>query len=145
QRSSELVHEGQTSRIDNNDSLRTNNAELNQTGRGDEESQNLLARFDNLTSTSNEPSFSKKKSHGESEHQGTSYQRATPMHGSSEIVRKGNERAVYTNESSSANKTKSNQTGLTNEEFQNRRAQFENPSVKSDNRLAPESTGRVRA
>ncbi len=145
QRSSELVHEGQTSRIDNNDSLRTNNAELNQTGRGDEESQNLLARFDNLTSTSNEPSFSKKKSHGESEHQGTSYQRATPIHGSSEIVRKGNERAVYTNESSSANKTKSNQTGLTNEEFQNRRAQFENPSVKSDNRLAPESTGRVRA
>ncbi|MGA5590987.1 hypothetical protein ACPCF3_06260 [Enterococcus mundtii] len=145
QRSSELIHEGQTSRIDNNDSLRTNNAELNQTGRGDEESQNLLARFDNLTSTSNEPSFSKKKSYGESEHQGTSYQRATPMHGSSEIVRKGNERAVYTNESSSANKTKSNQTGLTNEEFQNRRAQFENPSVKSDNRLAPESTGRVRA
>ena len=144
QRSSELVHEGQTSRIDNNDSLRTNNVELNQTGRADEEFQNLFARFENQTSTSNEPSFSKKKSRGENEHQGTSYQRATTLHGSSEIVRKGNGSAVHTNDSASANETKSNQNDMTNEEFQNRRTRFENSSVKSDNHLASESTGRVR-
>ncbi|WP_205630765.1 hypothetical protein, partial [Enterococcus pernyi] len=145
QRSSELVHEGQTSRIDNNDSLRTNNVELNQTGRADEEFQNLFARFENQTSTSNEPSFSKKKSRGENEHQGTSYQRATTLHGSSEIVRKGNGSAVHTNDSASANETKSNQNDMTNEEFQNRRTRFENSSVKSDNHLASESTGRVKA
>ncbi|MEO2651564.1 hypothetical protein ABHA40_09115 [Enterococcus mundtii] len=145
QRSSELVQESQASRIDNNDSLRTNNAELSQTGRADEEFQNLRARFENLTGTSSEPSLSKKKSRGESEHQGTSYHRAITRHDSSESVRKVNESAVDTNDSSSANKIKSNQTGLTNEEFQNRRARFENPSVKSDNRLAPESTGQVRA
>ncbi|ONN44153.1 hypothetical protein [Enterococcus mundtii] len=145
QRSSELVHEGQTSRIDNNDSLRTNNVELNQTGRADEEFQNLFARFENQTSTSNEPSFSKKKSRGENEHQGTSYQRVTTLHGSSEIVRKGNGSAVHTNDSASANETKSNQNDMTNEEFQNRRTRFENSSVKSDNHLASESTGRVKA
>ncbi|MGG5323616.1 hypothetical protein IGJ83_001427 [Enterococcus pernyi] len=145
QRSSELVHEGQTSRIDNNDSLRTNNVELNQTGRADEEFQNLFARFENQTSTSNEPSFSKKKSRGENEHQGTSYQRATTLHGSSEIVRKGTGSAVHTNDSASANETKSNQNDMTNEEFQNRRTRFENSSVKSDNHLASESTGRVKA
>ncbi|NAA90090.1 hypothetical protein [Enterococcus mundtii] len=145
QRSSELVQESQASRIDNNDSLRTNNAELSQTGRADEEFQNLRARFENLTGTSSEPSLSKKKSRGESEHQGTSYHRAITRHDSSESVRKVNESAVDTNDSSSANKIKSNQTGLTNEEFQNRRARFENPSVKSDNRLATESTGQVRA
>ncbi|QCJ56298.1 hypothetical protein [Enterococcus mundtii] len=145
QRSSELVHEGQTSRIDNKDSLRTNNVELNQTGRADEEFQNLFARFENQTSTSNEPSFSKKKSRGENEHQGTSYQRATTLHGSSEIVRKGNGSAVHTNDSASANETKSNQNDMTNEEFQNRRTRFENSSVKSDNHLASESTGRVKA
>ncbi|MGG5303652.1 hypothetical protein IGK16_001268 [Enterococcus pernyi] len=145
QRSSELVHEGQTSRIDNNDSLRTNNVELNQTGRADEEFQNLFARFENQTSTSNEPSFSKKKSRGENEHQGTSYQRATTLHGSSEIVRKGNGSAVHTNDSASANETKSNQNDMTNEEFQNRRTRFENSSVKSDNHLASESTCRVKA
>ncbi|NAB09837.1 hypothetical protein GUI49_01315 [Enterococcus mundtii] len=145
QRSSELVQESQASRIDNNDSLRTNNAELSQTGRADEEFQNLRARFENLTGTSSEPSLSKKKSRGESEHQGTSYHRAITRHDSSESVRKVNESAVDTNDSSSANKIKSNQTGLTNEEFQNRRARFENPSVKSDNRLATEATGRVRA
>ncbi len=145
QRSSELVQESQASRIDNNDSLRTNNAEWNQTGRADEEFQNLRARFENLTGTSSEPSLSKKKSRGESEHQGTSYHRAITRHDSSESVRKVNESAVDTNDSSSANKIKSNQTGLTNEEFQNRRARFENPSVKSDNRLATEATGQVRA
>jgi len=145
QRSSELVQESQASRIDNNDSLRTNNAELSQTGRADEEFQNLRARFENLTGTSSEPSLSKKKSRGESEHQGTSYHRAITRHDSSESVRKVNESAVDTNDSSSANKIKSNQTGLTNEEFQNRRARFENPSVKSDNRLATEATGQVRA
>ncbi|WP_155756818.1 hypothetical protein, partial [Enterococcus mundtii] len=145
QRSSELVQEAGASRVDSNDTLRTNNAELSQTGRIDEEFQNLRDRFENLTGTSSEPSLSKKKSRGESEHQGISYQRAITRHGSSESVRKVNERAVDTNDSSSANKIKSNQTGLTNEEFQNRRARFEKPSVKSDNRLAPESTGQVRA
>ncbi|WP_171844995.1 hypothetical protein, partial [Enterococcus mundtii] len=145
QRSSELVQEAQASRIDNNDSLRTNNAEWSRAGRADEELQNRRARFENLTSTSNEPEFSKKKGRGESEHQGTSYQRATTMHGSSEIVRKGNGSAVHTNDSSSANETKSNQTDMTNEEFQNRRTRFENSSVKSDDRPVPESTGRVRA
>lgn len=145
QRSSELVQEAGASRVDSNDTLRTNNAELSQTGRIDEEFQNLRDRFENLTGTSSEPSLSKKKSRGEREHQGISYQRAITRHGSSESVRKVNERAVDTNDSSSANKIKSNQTGLTNEEFQNRRARFEKPSVKSDNRLAPESTGQVRA
>ena len=145
QRSSELVQEAQASRIDNNDSLRTNNAELSRAGRTDGEFQNRRARFENLTSTSNEPAFSKKKGRGESEHQGTSYQRATTMHGSSEIVRKGNGSAVHTNDSASANETKSNQTDMTNEELQNRRTRFENSSVKSDNHLAPESTGRVKA
>ena len=144
QRSSELVQEGQASRIDNNDSLRTNNAEWSRAGRTDEEFQNRRARFENLTSTSNEPAFSKKKGRGESEHQGTSYQRATTLHGSSEIVRKGNGSAVHTNDSASANETKSNQNDMTNEEFQNRRTRFENSSVKSDNHLASESTGRVR-
>ncbi|MRI72885.1 hypothetical protein FDP51_02395 [Enterococcus mundtii] len=145
QRSSELVHEGQTSRIDNNDSLRTNNVEWSRAGRTDKEFQNRRARFVNLTSTSNEPAFSKKKGRGESEHQGTSYQRATTLHGSSEIVRKGNGSAVHTNDSASANETKSNQNDMTNEEFQNRRTRFENSSVKSDNHLASESTGRVKA
>ncbi|MGM0256631.1 hypothetical protein IGK67_001329 [Enterococcus sp. AZ093] len=145
QRSSELVHEGQTSKIDNNDSLRTNNAEWSRAGRTDKEFQNRRARFVNLTSTSNEPAFSKKKGRGESEHQGTSYQRATTLHGSSEIVRKGNGSAVHTNDSASANETKSNQNDMTNEEFQNRRTRFENSSVKSDNHLASESTGRVKA
>ncbi|STD23762.1 hypothetical protein [Enterococcus mundtii] len=145
QRSSELVQEGQASRIDNNDSLRTNNAEWSRAGKTDEEFQNRRARFENLTGTSSEPSLSKKKSRGESEHQGTSYHRAITRHDSSESVRKVNESAVDTNDSSSANKIKSNQTGLTNEEFQNRRARFENPSVKSDNRLATEATGQVRA
>jgi len=145
QRSSELVQEAQASRIDNNDSLRTNNAELSRAGRTDGEFQNRRARFENLTSTSNEPAFSKKKGRGESEHQGTSYQRATTMHGSSEIVRKGNGSAVHTNDSAAANETKSNQTDMTNEELQNRRTRFENSSVKSDNHLASESTGRVKA
>ncbi|MDV7746236.1 hypothetical protein [Enterococcus mundtii] len=145
QRSSELVQEDQASRIDNNDSLRTNNAELSRAGRTDGEFQNRRARFENLTSTSNEPAFSKKKGRGESEHQGTSYQRATTMHGSSEIVRKGNGSAVHTNDSAAANETKSNQTDMTNEELQNRRTRFENSSVKSDNHLASESTGRVKA
>ncbi|MDB7101400.1 hypothetical protein [Enterococcus mundtii] len=145
QRSSELVQEDQASRIDNNDSLRTNNAELSRAGRTDGEFQNRRARFENLTSTSNEPAFSKKKGRGESEHQGTSYQRATTMHGSSEIVRKGNGSAVHTNDSAAANETKSNQTDMTNEELQNRRTRFENSSVKSDNNLASESTGRVKA
>ncbi|BAO06853.1 hypothetical protein EMQU_1296 [Enterococcus mundtii QU 25] len=145
QRSSELVHEGQTSKIDNNDSLRTNNAEWSRAGRTDKEFQNRRARFVNLTSTRNEPAFSKKKGRGESEHQGTSYQRATTLHGSSEIVRKGNGSAVHTNDSASANETKSNQNDMTNEEFQNRRTRFENSSVKSDNHLASESTGRVKA
>ncbi|WP_375152247.1 hypothetical protein [Enterococcus mundtii] len=145
QRSSELVQEGQASRIDNNDSLRTNNAEWSRAGRTDEEFQNRRTRFENLTGTSNEPAFSKKKGRGESEHQGTSYQRATTLHGSSEIVRKGNGSAVHTNDSASANETKLNQNDMTNEEFQNRRTRFENSSVKSDNHLASESTGRVRA
>ncbi|MBO1300877.1 hypothetical protein [Enterococcus sp. DIV1271a] len=100
QRSSELVQESKASTIDNI-GLRVDNAGLSQTGRADEEFQKRHARFENMTSTSNEPSL--------------------------------------------ANKTKLNQTGLTNEEFQKRRARFENPSVKSDNRLAPESTGRVKS
>ncbi|WP_205630764.1 hypothetical protein, partial [Enterococcus pernyi] len=101
-------------------------------------------QFENPNAFSNEPAFSKKKGRGESEHQGTSYQRATTLHGSSEIVRKGNGSAVHTNDSASANETKSNQNDMTNEEFQNRRTRFENSSVKSDNHLASESTGRVR-
>ncbi|MGG5338731.1 hypothetical protein IGJ48_001426 [Enterococcus pernyi] len=101
-------------------------------------------QFENPNAFSNEPAFSKKKGRGESEHQGTSYQRATTLHGSSEIVRKGNGSAVHTNDSASANETKSNQNDMTNEEFQNCRTRFENSSVKSDNHLASESTGRVR-
>ncbi|MGL9847441.1 hypothetical protein IGJ91_002610 [Enterococcus sp. DIV0765f] len=101
-------------------------------------------QFENPNAFSNEPAFSKKKGRGESEHQGTSYQRATTLHGSSEIVRKGNGSAVHTNDSASANETKLNQNDMTNEEFQNRRTRFENSSVKSDNHLASESTGRVR-
>ena len=48
--------------VDSNDTLRTNNAELgSQTGRIDEEFQNLRDRFENLTGTSSEPSLSKKR------------------------------------------------------------------------------------
>ncbi|WP_347081857.1 hypothetical protein, partial [Enterococcus mundtii] len=51
----------------------------------------------------------------------SSYQKAPPLKGTSEFVRRGNESTVYTNESSPTNKAEPEQTGMTNEEFQRRR------------------------
>nr|WP_260697460.1 hypothetical protein [Enterococcus mundtii] len=56
----------------------------------------------------------------------SSYQKAPPLKGTSEFVRRGNESTVYTNESSPTNKAEPDQTGMTNEEFQRRRDRFGN-------------------
>lgn len=56
----------------------------------------------------------------------SSYQKSPPLKGTSEFVRRGYERTVYTNESSPTNKAEPDQTGMTNEELERRRDRFGN-------------------
>ncbi|MGQ4067348.1 hypothetical protein ACSQ34_06395 [Enterococcus mundtii] len=146
QRSSELVHEGQTSRIDNNDSLRTNNVELNQTGRANEEFQRYRDRFGNMPGPSNEPPVIERTTQSEPyNYQTVAYQNPPRQQRSSELVQEGQASRIDNNDSLRTNNADWSRAGRTDEEFQNRRTRFENSSVKSDNHLASESTGRVKA
>ncbi|MDA9462962.1 Hemagglutinin protein [Enterococcus mundtii 3F] len=146
QRSSELVQESQASRIDNNDSLRANNAELSRTGRANEENQRYRDRFGNLPGPSNEPPVIERTNQREPDnYQTAAYQNPPRQQRSSELVQEGQASRIDNNDSLRTNNAELSRAGRADEEFQNLRARFENPSVKSDNRLAPESTGRVRA